>query len=250
MELPRRQLVFNHILVRDEGLARRLHHALDGRGLREFEEAAREHSQDPSSRESGGLLTAAPGQLLAEYDRALHAVRPGQLSEPFESRLGWALIRRRRDRWAWRGRWLPRSPYPVVADEDEDIEVDWPYEYVSRLMIPPEGGRWVIDCVIETMSGRLQLLIHHAGEQVRPASSMVEIRDEADTIRELTAHGSLDVQDADGIARELASRGATQDTAQMVAQLWWKEARRVRRRRRWRHGGDRARRWLRLRWRR
>lgn len=57
-----------------------------------FEAAAREVSQDGSAREGGDLGWAGPGQFVPEFEDAMNALAPGQVSEPVVSRYGVHLI--------------------------------------------------------------------------------------------------------------------------------------------------------------
>ncbi len=58
----------------------------------DFAAAARENSQDGSAREGGDLGWANPGQFVPEFEEAMNALAPGQISEPLVSRFGVHLI--------------------------------------------------------------------------------------------------------------------------------------------------------------
>ena len=65
-------------------------------------ELAKKHSDDPGSKQSGGELGWAPAGVYApEFEKALAALQPGQLSAPFRTQFGWhiakVLERRSRD---------------------------------------------------------------------------------------------------------------------------------------------------------
>ena len=53
---------------------------------------AREHSQDGSAKQGGDLGWANPGSYVPEFEQALNALQPGQISEPLVSRFGVHLI--------------------------------------------------------------------------------------------------------------------------------------------------------------
>jgi len=57
-----------------------------------FEQAARDVSQDASAREGGALGWAAPGLFVPEFEQAMDALAPGQVSAPVVSRFGVHLI--------------------------------------------------------------------------------------------------------------------------------------------------------------
>lgn len=89
-----------HILVRvdaqvSEDVARR--RILDIRRRIElgtdFAQMARDFSQDPGSAQKGGELDwAYPGDLVPEFERAMFALQPGQMSDPVRSVFGVHLI--------------------------------------------------------------------------------------------------------------------------------------------------------------
>lgn len=53
---------------------------------------AREHSQDGSAKQGGDLGWANPGRYVPEFEQALNALKPGDISEPLVSRFGVHLI--------------------------------------------------------------------------------------------------------------------------------------------------------------
>ncbi|MCX7662303.1 MAG: peptidylprolyl isomerase [Tepidimonas fonticaldi] len=57
-----------------------------------FEAAAREVSEDGSAREGGALGWAAPGLFVPEFEQAMDALAPGQVSAPVPTRFGVHLI--------------------------------------------------------------------------------------------------------------------------------------------------------------
>lgn len=62
-------------------------------GQARFEELAREHSADGSAAGGGELGWALPGQFVPEFEQAMDALRPGEMSAPVVSRFGVHLIR-------------------------------------------------------------------------------------------------------------------------------------------------------------
>lgn len=61
-------------------------------GLADFGALAREHSQDGSAKDGGDLGWATPGRYVPEFEQALNALAPGDISEPVVSRFGVHLI--------------------------------------------------------------------------------------------------------------------------------------------------------------
>ena len=62
-------------------------------GQANFEQLAREQSQDASAADGGDLGWAPPGQFVPEFEQAMNNLDPGQISEPVVSRFGVHLIR-------------------------------------------------------------------------------------------------------------------------------------------------------------
>lgn len=61
-------------------------------GQADFAELAREHSKDGSAKQGGDLGWATPGRYVPEFEQALEALKPGEISEPVVSRFGVHLI--------------------------------------------------------------------------------------------------------------------------------------------------------------
>jgi peptidyl-prolyl cis-trans isomerase SurA len=67
----------------------------------DFALLARAHSEDAGSAANGGDLGwVNPGQMVPEFEKAMHTLKPGELSQPVASPFGWHLIQvlARRDR--------------------------------------------------------------------------------------------------------------------------------------------------------
>lgn len=62
------------------------------RGQASFEQLAQQFSQDGSAPMGGDLGWSSPGQFVPEFERALHALQPGEISQPVVSRFGVHLI--------------------------------------------------------------------------------------------------------------------------------------------------------------
>lgn len=61
-------------------------------GQSSFAQMARQYSEDGSASRGGDLGWASPGQFVPEFEKALGALQPGQVSEPVISRFGVHLI--------------------------------------------------------------------------------------------------------------------------------------------------------------
>ena len=69
-----------------EELRRRLERGED------FAELAKRYSEDPHADEGGLMDWVAQGELLPELDKAVFALKPGELSAPIQTRLGFHLL--------------------------------------------------------------------------------------------------------------------------------------------------------------
>ena len=61
-------------------------------GQADFAQLAREYSKDGSAKQGGDLGWATPGRYVPEFEAALNALKPGEISEPLVSRFGVHLI--------------------------------------------------------------------------------------------------------------------------------------------------------------
>jgi peptidyl-prolyl cis-trans isomerase SurA len=57
-----------------------------------FVELARLHSEDGSASKGGDLGWLSPGETVPEFERAMDALKPGEVSVPVKSPFGWHLI--------------------------------------------------------------------------------------------------------------------------------------------------------------
>ncbi|MEQ1773137.1 MAG: peptidylprolyl isomerase [Burkholderiales bacterium] len=58
----------------------------------DFAQIARANSEDTSASKGGDLGWLSPGDTVPEFERAMNALKPGQISEPVRSPFGWHLI--------------------------------------------------------------------------------------------------------------------------------------------------------------
>ena len=59
----------------------------------DFIELARQHSRDASAKDGGDLGTLKRGELSQDVEAAILALRPGEMSKPFRSALGYHVFR-------------------------------------------------------------------------------------------------------------------------------------------------------------
>lgn len=63
------------------------------RSGKSFDQLAREYSQDSSAATGGDLGWFTDGQMVPEFENAVHNLKPGQISAPVRSQFGWHLIK-------------------------------------------------------------------------------------------------------------------------------------------------------------
>lgn len=61
-------------------------------GGADFAELARQHSEDATAARGGSLDWVFPGDTVPEFERAMDALAPGEVSAPVKTPLGWHLI--------------------------------------------------------------------------------------------------------------------------------------------------------------
>jgi peptidyl-prolyl cis-trans isomerase SurA len=76
----------NDAVNRLNGLKDRIEHGAD------FSELARLHSDDTSAARGGDLGWVTPGDVVPDFERAMDALKTGQVSAPFKSPFGWHLV--------------------------------------------------------------------------------------------------------------------------------------------------------------
>jgi PPIC-type peptidyl-prolyl cis-trans isomerase-like protein len=83
----------DHILVKTEAEARDVYDRVKNASEEEFVALARKVSIEPGAKQRGGELgSAAASGYVPEFAKAAAALRPGQVSRPVQTQLGWHVI--------------------------------------------------------------------------------------------------------------------------------------------------------------
>jgi len=80
-----------HILVRSEEEIETVVAELDEG--RDFAEVAREHSIDGSAQAGGDLGWFGEGVMIPEFEQAVMALEPGEVSDPVQTQFGWHVVK-------------------------------------------------------------------------------------------------------------------------------------------------------------
>jgi peptidyl-prolyl cis-trans isomerase C len=82
----------SHILVKDEAQAKEIAKKLIDGG--NFEALAKEFSEDPGSKDKGGVLGFfGRGQMVKEFELVAFTMEKGETSQPVKTQFGWHIIR-------------------------------------------------------------------------------------------------------------------------------------------------------------
>lgn len=92
-----------------------------------FDELARLHSEDASAAKGGDLGWINPGDTVPDFEKALNALRPGEVSGPVQSPFGWHLIQvlERRDQDITQERQKLMARQAIRERKAEEAFQDW-----------------------------------------------------------------------------------------------------------------------------
>jgi peptidyl-prolyl cis-trans isomerase SurA len=103
----------------------------------DFAELARVHSDDASAARGGDLGWLSPGDTVPEFERAMDALKPGEISEPVQSPFGWHLIqvleRRNQDMSQERVRLMARQA--LRARKSDEAYQEWVRQLRDRAYV-------------------------------------------------------------------------------------------------------------------
>ncbi len=92
-----------------------------------FDELARLHSEDASASKGGDLGWINPGDTVPDFEKAMNALQPGELSGPIQSPFGWHLIQvlARRDQDVTQERQKLMARQAIRERKAEEAFQDW-----------------------------------------------------------------------------------------------------------------------------
>lgn len=103
----------------------------------DFAEQARLQSEDASSVRGGDLGWLSPGDTVPEFEQAMDALKPGEISEPVQSPFGWHLIqvveRRTEDLTKERQRQIARQA--IRARKSDEAFTEWVRQQRDRAFV-------------------------------------------------------------------------------------------------------------------
>jgi len=86
------QVDVRHILVKTKEEADKVKKELDAGG--KFEALAKKYSQDPGSKDNGGLYSGVErGKMVPEFDKAAFSLPVGKISDPIQTSFGYHILR-------------------------------------------------------------------------------------------------------------------------------------------------------------
>ena len=92
-----------------------------------FDELARLHSEDASATKGGDLGWINPGDTVPDFEKAMNALQPGEISAPIQSPFGWHLIQvlERRDQDVTQERQKLMARQAIRERKAEEAFQDW-----------------------------------------------------------------------------------------------------------------------------
>jgi len=104
---------------------------------KDFAEMARQYSEDASAANGGDLGWVNPGDTVPQFEKAMNALKPGEISEPIQSPFGWHIIqvleRRKQDMTKEAARLKARQE--IRARKSEEAYQDWVRELRDRAYV-------------------------------------------------------------------------------------------------------------------
>lgn len=102
-----------------------------------FEELARLNSEDVTASKGGDLGWVSPGDTVPDFEKAMAALKPGQVSQPVQSPFGWHLIQvlERRSEDVSRERQRIAARQSLRERKADEVYQDWSRELRDRAYV-------------------------------------------------------------------------------------------------------------------
>lgn len=96
-------------------------------GSAKFEDMARQYSDDGSASKGGDLGWLSPGETVPEFERAMDALKPGEISQPIHTPFGYHLIQvlERRDQDVTKERQRMLARQAIRERKIEEAQEEW-----------------------------------------------------------------------------------------------------------------------------
>lgn len=102
-----------------------------------FEELARQYSEDGTAAKGGDLGWVNPGDTVPEFEKAMNALKPGEISEPVRSPFGWHILQvtERRSQDMSRESARLKARQEIKARKSDEAYQDWLRELRDRAYV-------------------------------------------------------------------------------------------------------------------
>ncbi|HXS53781.1 MAG TPA: peptidylprolyl isomerase [Usitatibacter sp.] len=103
----------------------------------DFAQVARENSEDSSASKGGDLGWVAPGDTVPEFERVMNSLKPGEVSEPFQTPFGWhiAQVVERRSEAPSEDRRKATARQAIRARKADEAYQDWLRQQRDRAFV-------------------------------------------------------------------------------------------------------------------
>ena len=103
----------------------------------DFAEVARENSEDSSASKGGDLGWVAPGDTVPEFERVMNSLKPGEVSQPFQTPFGWhiAQVVERRSEALSEERRKTAARQAIRARKADEAYQDWLRQQRDRAFV-------------------------------------------------------------------------------------------------------------------
>lgn len=120
---PQEEFNASHILVETEEIAQAIKEKIDGGA--DFGATAREESTGPSGPNGGNLGWFGTGMMVPEFEAAVIALSPGEVSDPVQTQFGWHVIILNETR---------KAAIPALDDVRDQITADLRSAEIARII--------------------------------------------------------------------------------------------------------------------